>query len=177
MEFNEITTVYVAKYYCIHTEVIGEIKKPNFDYSNEVNSLKASSIYIYVDGKLIELLKLCIMTNNFYNLSDPDVLLVGVDDIFIHVYQHQNYTVPCKPTSKSVIVKLLHESEEVNKGHRDNENGFSFDGKSLGPFSGELECTGSNLTSILQMIKFIVHTNDDECNFTILFLLNIILNR
>lgn len=51
LEFKEITTFHVSKYYCIHTEVIGEIKRPNFNYSREVDSLKASSIYIYVDGK------------------------------------------------------------------------------------------------------------------------------
>lgn len=60
LEFKEITTVYVAKYYCIETEVLGDIKKPNYDYSDEVNSLKASSIYIYVDGKLVELIEFSI---------------------------------------------------------------------------------------------------------------------
>lgn len=54
LEFKKITTFYVAKYYCIESE-FGDIKKPTYDYSDEVNSLKASSIYIYVDGTLIEL--------------------------------------------------------------------------------------------------------------------------
>ena len=163
LEINDITTVYVAKYYCIHTEVVGEIKKTNFDYSNEVNTLKASSIYIYVDGMLIGHDQMSF--SNCNNFLDPDVLLVQVDDIFINAYQNQNFTVPCKPTSKSVSVKLMHENEEVNTV-QDDEIGFLFYENVIGHFSVELKCIGRYLNSRQQKLTFIVHTNvDDECNF------------
>ena len=91
--------------------------------------------------------------------------------MFINVYQHQNFTVPCKPTSKSVNVKLMHESEEVITD-QDDEIGFLFDGNLIGYFSGELKCTGHYFNSILQKLTFIVHTNvDDECNFHNFFFL------
>lgn len=103
------------------------------------------------------------LNNNLYNLSDPDVLLVEVNDMFINVYQNQNFTVPCKPTSKSIIVKLLHENEEVITD-QDDEIGFIFEENSIGPFSGELKCTGRHINSNQQRLTFIVHTIN-ECNF------------
>lgn len=103
--------------------------------------------------------------NKLYYLSDPDVLLVEAEDVFINVYQNQNFTVPCKPTSKSVNVVLMHENNEVITD-QDDEIGFLFDGNLIGYFSGELKCIGRYFNSIRQIITFIVHTNvDDECNF------------
>lgn len=92
-------------------------------------------------------------------------MLVEVADVFINVFQNQNFTVPCKPTSKSVNVVLMHDSNEVITD-RDDEIGFLFDGILIGYFSGELKCIGRYFNSKPQIFTFIVHTSvDDECNF------------
>lgn len=49
LEFQSITTEYVGKYYCVFNNSIKNESEKNFD--EEVEKFKASSIYIFVDGK------------------------------------------------------------------------------------------------------------------------------
>lgn len=51
LEFQSITAEYVGKYYCVFNNSIKD-ESENFD--DEVEKYKASSIYIFVDGKRFE---------------------------------------------------------------------------------------------------------------------------
>lgn len=49
LEFQSITTEYVGKYYCVYNTSLKH--ESNMNFEDEVEKFRASSIYIFVDGK------------------------------------------------------------------------------------------------------------------------------
>lgn len=49
LELQSVTTEYVGRYYCVFNSSIKDASQT--DFNQEVEQFKASSIYIFVDGK------------------------------------------------------------------------------------------------------------------------------
>lgn len=69
-----------------------------------------SKVLLLIDSYVI----IYIHCNRFFCTSDPEHPLVSVDWPVVTGNQYSEVVIPCKPTSRSVTVKLIKEGDEVN---------------------------------------------------------------
>jgi hypothetical protein len=83
----------VQRYYCIKNEALRSETEEEIEYDDEVLQFRASSIYVFV--------------------NDPENPLVPIQIPVGHVHQGEETFIPCKPSSKSVEVRLTKDETEV----------------------------------------------------------------
>ncbi|XP_062547592.1 vascular endothelial growth factor receptor 1-like isoform X3 [Armigeres subalbatus] len=92
----ETSAEVVGRYYCIYESV--DNLDPDVNLEDQEAEYKATSTYIFV--------------------KDPKSPLVPVTHLVVSAQQYEDVVIPCKPSSKDVMVELVKDEQEYNKTYR-----------------------------------------------------------